>query len=78
MSPALLAAIISSLPAAIQLIQNMISDFQTGNSAMTESAIINMQSQVNQMVSLANTALMNEMNAKAAAAASSATTAASA
>lgn len=73
MSPELLAAIVTSLPAALQLLQNMISDFQTGNSAMTEEAIINMQSQVNQMVSLANTALMNEMAAKAAAAASSVT-----
>lgn len=64
MNPALLASIITSLPAALQLLQNMIQDFQTGQSTMTEDAIINMQSQVSQMVALANEALLNEMKAK--------------
>lgn len=64
MTPAMLAAIIASIPQALQLIQSMIADFQDGNSAMTEEAIISMQSQVSQMVTLANTALTNEMAAK--------------
>jgi len=64
MTPAMLAAIIASIPQALQLVQSMISDFQEGNSAMTEEAIISMQAQVSQMVTLANTALVNEMAAK--------------
>ncbi len=66
MTPAMLAAIIASIPQALQLIQSMIADFQDGNSAMTEEAIISMQSQVSQMVTLANTALTNEMASKSA------------
>lgn len=66
MTPAMLAAIIAAIPAAMQLLQNMISDFQSGNTTMTEEAIISMQSQVSQMVTLANTALTNEMAAKTA------------
>jgi len=66
MTEAMMTALIASIPQALQLIQSMIADFQNGNSTITEEAIISMQSQVSQMVKLANTALLNEMASKSA------------
>lgn len=76
MSPALLLAIIQSLPAAMALVQSMISDFQSGNSLFTEQDIINIQAQVQQNSQIANNALLEIMQLKSNAAATSGTTAA--
>lgn len=71
MSEALILALIQSLPAMMSLVQNMIADFQTGNSAFTENDIINMQNQVSQTSQIANNALMEIMKIKSSAAAAS-------
>jgi len=61
MNPATITAIIDSLPALIQLVQNMISDFNASRGNITEQQIINMQTQVNSLVNIANQALMQQM-----------------
>jgi hypothetical protein len=69
MTEQLVLAIIQSLPSLMALVQNMITDFQSGNSPFTESDIIAIQNQVSQNSAVANKALIEIMNAKSAAAA---------
>lgn len=59
MSPAMLAVILQSLPALIQLVQNMITDLKSGNGNVTEEQVITMQQQVNSLVNMANEELTN-------------------
>ncbi len=64
MSPAVILSLIQSLPVMMSLVQNMIADFQTGNSIFTENDIITMQAQVNQNSQIANNALLEIMQLK--------------
>ena len=59
MSPAMLAVILQSLPALIQLVQNMITDLKSGNGNVTEEQVITMQQQVDSLVNMANEELTN-------------------
>ncbi len=61
MNAATITAIIDSLPALIQLVQNMIADFNASRGNVTEQQIVNMQTQVNSLVNMANQALMQQM-----------------
>ena len=63
MNPALLAVILQDLPALIQLVQNMIANFNSDNSSITQEQITQMQSQVTKLVNMANEALTQQMNA---------------
>lgn len=62
MSPAMLAVILQSLPALIQLVQNMITDLKNGSGNVTEAQVITMQQQVDSLVSMANQELASTIS----------------
>jgi hypothetical protein len=64
MSLEVILAIIQSIPAMSALVQNMITDFQAGNSVFTENDIIAIQNQIAQNSKVANEALTEIMNLK--------------
>ncbi len=57
MTPAMIAALIASLPQLIQLSNSMIQSFSSGNSSFTESDVLAIQNQVANSVAAANAAL---------------------
>lgn len=64
MSPLVLAALISSIPQLIQLVQSMIAQLNTPNSQFTEADVLAVQSQVATTLALANKALLAAAESK--------------
>lgn len=64
MSLEVILAIVQAIPAMSALVQNMITDFQAGNSVFTENDIIAIQNQIAQNSKVANEALTEIMNLK--------------
>jgi len=63
MTPSVLLAVVTVLPSLIALVQNMIAQYNSGNSAYTESDILAMQAEIAKLVDTANAAINAQMAA---------------